>query len=79
MKSLLAAAAILIGFSVPAFANECPTLIKKAEEGLQMSSLDEAAKKKVADHIAQAKAEHDAGKHDESVATLNDAMGLLKM
>ncbi len=79
MKSLLAAAAILAGFSIPALAGQCPDMIKKAEEGLSMSTQDEAAKKKISDHIAEAKAQHEAGKHDESVATLNDTMSLLKM
>ncbi len=79
MKSLMAAIAILVGLSMPALANQCPDLIKKAEEGLNMSTLDEAGKTKVSEHIAQAKAQHEAGKHDESVATLKDAMNLLKM
>lgn len=79
MKSLIAATAILFGLSIPAFASQCPALIQKAEEGLNMSTQDEAAKKKISDHIAEAKAQHEAGKHDESVATLNDAMSLLKM
>lgn len=79
MKSLIAAIAILVGLSVPALASQCPDMIKKAEEGLNKSTLDEAGKKKVSDHIAQAKAQHEAGQHDKSVATLKDAMSLLKM
>jgi len=79
MKSLMAAIAILAGLSMPALASQCPDLIKKAEEGLNMSTLDEAGKNKVSEHIAQAKAQHEAGQHDESVATLKDAMNLLKM
>ena len=79
MKSFMAAIAILAGLSVPALASQCPDMIKKAEEGLNMSTLDEAGKQKVSEHIAQAKAQHEAGQHDESVATLKDAMNLLKM
>jgi len=79
MKSLMAAIAVLVGLSVPALASECSDLIKKAEEGLNMSTLDDAEKTKVSEHIAQAKAQHQAGQHDESVATLKDTMSLLKM
>jgi opacity protein-like surface antigen len=79
MKSLLAAAAILSALSVPAFAAECPTLIQQAEEQLTMSKQDDAAKQKITDHIIQAKAEHEAGKHAESVATAKDALSLVKM
>jgi len=79
MKSLLAAAAILSALSVPAFATECPTLIQQAEEQLTMSKQDDAAKQKITDHIAQAKAEHDAGKHADSVTTAKDALALIKM
>ncbi len=79
MKSLLAAAAILSALSVPVFAAECPTLLQQAEANLKMSTQDEAAKQKITDHITQAKAEHDAGKHDESVATLKDALSLIQI
>lgn len=79
MKSLLVAAAILSALSVPAFAAECPSLIQQAEENLKMSKQDDAAKQKITDHITQAKAEHDAGKHAQSVATAKDALSLIKM
>ena len=79
MKSLLAAGTILIALAAPAFANECPTLIQKAEEALTTANLDEAAKTKVTEHIAQAKSEHEAGQHDASLATLKDTMQLLGM
>ena len=79
MKSLLAAGTILIALAGPALASECPTLIQKAEEALNTSSLDEAAKAKISEHIAQAKSEHEAGQHDASLATLKDTMQLLGM
>lgn len=79
MKSLLAAAAILSALSVPAFAAECPALIQQAEANLKMSTQDDAAKQKINEHIAQARAEHDAGKHAESAATAKDALALIKM
>jgi hypothetical protein len=77
MKLLLTTAVILAGLAVPAFAGECPALIQKAEEAMKAATLDEAAMNKVMDHITQAKAEHEAGKHSESVVTINDALQLI--
>lgn len=79
MKSFIAAAAVLAALAVPAVANECPNQIKMVEDMLSKSMLDDAAKKKVQDHIDQAKAEHEAGKHEESLATLKDATQLVSM
>lgn len=79
MKSIIAAAAVLAALAVPALANDCPNQIKMVEDMLSKSMLDDAAKKKVQDHIDQAKAEHEAGKHDESLATLKDATQLVNM
>jgi hypothetical protein len=77
MKSFFVAATILIGLVTPSFAGECPTLVQKAEEALKAATLDEAMMNKVMEHIALGKAQHDEGKHDESVVTLNDALQLL--
>ena len=77
MKSLLAAGTVLIALAGPAFANECPTQIKKAQDALNTSTLDEAAKTKITEHIATAQSQHDSGQHDESLATLKDTMQLL--
>lgn len=77
MKSLIAAAAIIVSLSAPAFASECPSLIKNAEEAMKAATLDDAKTKKIMEHIATAKAEHEAGKHVESIAILNDALKLI--
>lgn len=77
MKSFFIAIAILAGLAAPAFAGECPSLIQKAEEAMKAAALDEAAMNKVMEHIALGKTQHDEGKHDESVGTLNDALQLL--
>lgn len=79
MKSTLVAGTMLFALVSPAFASECPALIQKAEEALKMASLDEAKSKKINDHIVQAKAEHDGGKHSEAVVTAKDALQLLGM
>jgi hypothetical protein len=78
MKLLISGAVALFVLATPALANECPSLIQKAQEAMKaMPSMDDALMKKVNDHIAQAQAEHDAGKHDEAVKTANDALQLL--
>jgi hypothetical protein len=79
MRTLFAAALIAAGLASPAFAGQCPTLAAKAEEALKTASLDDATKAKVTEAIAKGKSEHDAGNHDASVATLNDALKMLGM
>lgn len=44
---------------------------------MNAATLDEAKMNKVMEHIALGKSQHAEGKHDESVATLNDALQLL--
>lgn len=79
MKLLLAATAITVWLVGPAFAGECPTRIQKAEEALNSSTFDDAKKAKIAEHIAQAKMQHEASNHDASLVTLKDTFQLLGM
>lgn len=77
MKLLMSSAVAIFVVASPALANECPSLIQKAQDAMKtMASMDDATMKKVNDHIAQAQAEHDAGKHDEAVVTAKDALQL---
>ena len=77
MKSFFLAATILVGLATPSFAGECPALMQKAEDAMKAATLDEAMMNKVMEHIALGKSQHEAGKHEESVVTLNDALQLL--
>jgi hypothetical protein len=79
MKHLLAAGTILFALAGPAFASSCPTLAAKAEEAMKTATLDDAGKATVTAAITEGKALHEAGKHDESVAKLNEALKLLGM
>lgn len=79
MKSIIAAAAILAALASPALANDCPNQLKVAEDMLSKSTLDDAAKTKIQEHIDLAKTQHEAGKHDDSLATLKDASKLLSL
>jgi hypothetical protein len=77
IKSLLAAGTILVALAGPAFAHQCPSLAAKAEEALKTTTVDDATKAKVTELIAAGMSQHEAGKHDESEATLGEALKLL--
>ena len=77
IKSLLAAGTILVALAGPVLASQCPTLAAKAEEALKTSTLDDAGKAKVTELIATGMAQHAAGNHPESEATLGEALKLL--
>lgn len=77
MKSFFVAATILVGLATPSFAGECPALVQKAEEAMRAATLDEAMMNQVMEHIALGKSQHADGKHEESAATLKDALQLM--
>jgi hypothetical protein len=79
MKKLLTVGAVLAAFSSPAFANNCPNLIKKTEEMAKAMPGDAATMKKYDELIALAKKEHGAGNHDASVKAVTEAWKLLGM
>ncbi len=76
MKKTLILASFL-ALATPAFANQCPTLMKKVDEAMMTAKLDDAKKQEVMDLYAKGKAEHEAGNHAASVADLNAALKLL--
>jgi hypothetical protein len=76
MKKTLIFAAFL-AFATPAFASMCPTLINKIDETMKTAQLDDATKAKVTELRDKGKAEHDAGNHAASEASLNEALKLL--
>jgi len=62
----------------PAFASQCPTLIKQANE--QMAGMDQNSEKvqKAKELVAEADRLHKAGNHSESVAKVTAALAELK-
>ena len=79
MKKLITAVALSVLMSGAAFANSCPTHVKKIDEVLAAPPAGISA-----ETLAQAKAlrdkgeaEHTAGQHAESMATLAEAEKLL--
>ena len=71
-------AILLVAVGVPAFANQCPTLIKQAND--QIASMDQNSDKvkKAKELVAEADRLHKAGTHAESVAKAQEALALLK-
>jgi uncharacterized membrane protein len=67
MKKFILAAAMTMALSGAAFASQCPALMQKID----------AAMAKAAELAARGKAEHEAGDHAASEATLGEAMKLL--
>lgn len=83
MRLLFVGAMALATLVTAASASECPTLIKQAQDQFKamesMGSMHGSMMQEAASLIKKAQAEHDAGKHDESVADAKKALDLLKM
>ena len=75
--------ALIIAMSMllagPALANDCPNITAKIEDAMKTATVDEATKVKIAELLAKGQAEHAAGDHTASMATLNEAMALITM
>ena len=77
MKRLLAAA-LLLALSSPAFAHQCPALMKQIDDKLATAQLSDADKAKVAELRKAGEEQHAAGAHDQSEASLQEALALLE-
>ena len=77
MKKLFIGALMSMALSGAAFASQCPGMAAKIDQALTTSTADEATKAKAAELSARGKAEHEAGDHAASEATLGEAMKLL--
>jgi hypothetical protein len=71
MKKFGIALAVVVLAAAPAFANQCPLLVKQINDACA-GKTDDGCKKAVAG-AAEAKALHDAGKHAEAVAKAQEA------
>lgn len=76
-RHLTLAAILAAALATPAFAYHCPADMKKIDAALETANLSEADAAKVKELRARGEAEHKAGNHDASVATLAEAMALL--
>ena len=71
-------AVLVVAAGGPAFASQCPTLIKQANE--QIAGMDQKSEKvqKAKELVAEADQLHKAGNHSESVAKAQAALAALK-
>ena len=76
MKSLLLALALAFASST-AFASGCPKEMKAIDDALPTAKLDAAKMGEVKKLRADGEAEHKAGKHADSMATLGKAKAML--
>jgi hypothetical protein len=77
MKKLVLAAALSMVLAGPAIASQCPMLMQKIEAAMASSTADDASKAKAQELYNKGKAEHEAGDHAASEASLGEAMKLL--
>ena len=81
MKNLLSAAAVAALIAVassPALAGTCPKVMKKIDAALAASpQLTSEQMTQVTDLRAEGAAQHSAGSHSDSVASLNKALKIL--
>ena len=77
MKKLLTALAMTALLSGTAFANACPTHVKKIDEALASSTASEEVKAQAQALRDEGEALHTAGNHAESMAKLAEAETLL--
>ena len=75
-RSLLAAA-FVVAFSAPALAFHCPADVKAIDNALPKSNLTATQKAEVMKLRDEGEAQHNAGKHQESVNTLAKAMRII--
>ena len=78
-KKLLLSAAFVLALTAPALSSNCPNLIQEIDAALESSDLSDEDKAKVVELRNKGQEEHDAGQHDESIATLEEAKGMLGM
>lgn len=77
IRTMLIAAGTLAFVAFPAFANQCPTDMKKIDAALQTAQLSQADKAKVMELRKTGEELHNSGQHGDSVKTLGEAKKIL--
>lgn len=75
---LVLVATLLLAVVTPAFASQCPTLIKQANEQIATMDQNSDKVKKAKELLAEADRLHKAGTHAESVTKAQEALATLK-
>jgi hypothetical protein len=76
MKRIALLAALAV-FAAPAFANSCPKEMRAIDAALPSAKLSAAQKSEVQKLRADGEKFHKEGKHDQSMAALGKAKGIL--
>jgi len=79
MKKFLIVAATVFALTGPAYAFQCPTLVKQVDEALETAQLSEEDKAKVMELRDSGEAAHAAGDHAKAEADLNEALAIINM
>ena len=80
MKRYVSVAAALMLFMSAAFANSCPTLMKKIDDAMAAKpKMTDAQMADVKKYRAEGETMHKAGKHKESEAALTKAMAIMNI
>ena len=77
IRKFAVAAVLAAAFAAPAFASQCPGMMAEIDAALETASLSEADMARVKELRAQGEAQHAAGDHPASEASLAEAKALL--
>lgn len=78
MKKTAFSLALIIGLAAgPAFAHQCPAMMAQIDEALLTAELSDEDEARVMELRQQGEEQHAAGNHDESEASLGEAMEIL--
>ena len=77
IKKLIVASALVAALATPALAGQCPGDMRKIDAALESASLPDDVLANVMALRKKGEAEHAAGKHGDSIASLAAAMALI--
>ena len=77
MKLAYVATSAFLAMTLPAFATQCPGLMKQIDEAMATTTADDATKAQVMELYETGKAAHEAGDHPTAEADLGEALKLL--
>lgn len=77
LRVTLLAATLVAVLSAPAFANQCPTMVKKIDAAMGGSKLSQEKMAEVKKLRDEGQKLHEQGKHEQSVETLAKAEKML--
>lgn len=77
MRTLIVATAAFFAFTFAAHAGQCPSLMEEVDAQMESADLSEDERAEVMALRTQGEAQHEAGDHDASVESLQQALEIL--